>query len=415
MGPARDVLAEQAALRADRAALAMTTAMDGLTTRIRSVITERLRGPRARKGTRYWKDDSKAARPANIEVKALDGDYIVPDSMIEEIDAAMRPVALRVALDAADDVATRLGPPLGGAPFDDGMFAVDQDLLGGLIDDALADLTGVAARYVTDMRTAILDGETDELDLDDLIDTVGAVAERGAKRLRLDARTLGTALAGSAALEQARALGATTTQWISRRDERVRISHRIADGQVRDIGDGFQVGRHVLEYPGDPSGLPVTAEEVMGCRCGLLFARPDSRIRDALVLTALAETGGTAASGVLSLFDALDDATDYVEVPDAGALGIPPFADEIRTAEPVVGWRILTVDGPDLRAGQRIGLPSGTALGLAAPALRGVATMSVLIPAGTRVGLSGGAVVLLDAADVAVVAVSAAGLQTAMF
>ncbi|MBC8092477.1 MAG: hypothetical protein H7Y15_11165 [Pseudonocardia sp.] len=81
----------------------------------------------------------------------------------------------------------------------------------------------------------------------------------------------------------------------------------------------------------------------------------------------------------------------------------------------MTGWRVLTIDGPDLRAGQRVELPAGTALGLAPPSQRGVATMSVLIPAGVRVGVSGGAVVLLDLTSVTVLAVSAAGLQTAIF
>lgn len=418
-GPARDVLAEQAALRADRAALAMTTAMTGITDRLIRVALERLRGPRARRGTRYWTDskpNSKAARPANLEVKALDDGYIVPDSMVEEVDEAMRPVALRVAMDAAEDTAARLGRPLTGASNDDGMFAVDGDLLAGLIDDALADMAGVAGRYVADVRAAIVAGDTEDLEFDALVERVEQAAQAGANRLRLDARTVGTALAASAALEQARALGVTTTQWISRRDDRVRLTHRLADGQVREIGEPFTVGRHELEYPGDPAGLPATAEEVFGCRCGLLFAAPDPRVRDALSTIADAESG--MGEGADALFSAMADVLageDMVPVPGAREMGLPDLAEPVVTAEPVVGWRVLTLDAPDLRAGQRVELPEGTVLGLAAPADPTAATLSVLVPAGTRVGVSGGTVVLLDTVAATVLAVSAYGAQAALF
>ena len=55
-------------------------------------------------------------------------------------------------------------------------------------------------------------------------------------------------------------------QWLTAGDEAVRDDHADADGQVRTIGEPFNVGEDELEYPGDPSG---SAENVINCRCVL--------------------------------------------------------------------------------------------------------------------------------------------------
>jgi HK97 family phage portal protein len=56
-------------------------------------------------------------------------------------------------------------------------------------------------------------------------------------------------------------------EWLSARDERVRDSHRVADGQTVGLADAFRVGGSLLRYPGDPAGPP---EEVINCRCTTL-------------------------------------------------------------------------------------------------------------------------------------------------
>lgn len=56
-------------------------------------------------------------------------------------------------------------------------------------------------------------------------------------------------------------------RWRSERDARVRPSHRRADGQVREIGQRFEVGIARLRFPGDPLGPPT---ETINCRCMLV-------------------------------------------------------------------------------------------------------------------------------------------------
>jgi hypothetical protein len=439
-GPVRDALAEQAAARADRVAAAMEAAAGGFVDRVTAVVTARLRGPKARRGTRFWSDRVKSAEirggnasaaptspsegceraqlPPAIEHKALDPDYVVPDTLAAEITEALRPVALRVVLDASRDAVDRLTDAVPdadpGISDDAEVFAVDSDLLAGAIDEALGELLGSARRFTGELRDAILTGESDGLDLDELLDRVGEAATRGGNWLRLGARTLGTALAAQSALATARALGVTHAQWISRRDDRVRLSHRAADGQVRALGDHFTVGRHRLEYPGDPSGLPGTAQEVHHCRCGLLLLQPDPGYLTALGALARSAQMGVDDPALDELFDAVRDTDLFVPVPDGpdgpGVLDLPGLASAVEIPAPVVGYRQLSGQ-LDAVPGQQLVLPAGTVLGLAAPAAAATAaTLRVLIPAGLDAAVAGGALVLTDAATVDVLAVDATGV-----
>lgn len=52
-------------------------------------------------------------------------------------------------------------------------------------------------------------------------------------------------------------------QWISTLDDRTRESHKILDGQIREIEDYFEVNGHKAKYPG---GFGVTSEDIH-CRC----------------------------------------------------------------------------------------------------------------------------------------------------
>ena len=56
-------------------------------------------------------------------------------------------------------------------------------------------------------------------------------------------------------------------EWLSARNERVRVTHAVADGEVVDLGAPFTVGGAQLDYPGDPDG---PAEETVNCRCTTL-------------------------------------------------------------------------------------------------------------------------------------------------
>lgn len=62
-------------------------------------------------------------------------------------------------------------------------------------------------------------------------------------------------------------------QWITRMDERVRASHREANGQLRLLAEEFDVGGYAMMYPGDPTA---PAAETINCRC-ILRTEPAPR------------------------------------------------------------------------------------------------------------------------------------------
>jgi hypothetical protein len=55
--------------------------------------------------------------------------------------------------------------------------------------------------------------------------------------------------------------------WISQRDEKVRHSHFLAEGQKVKIDEHFVLGTELLMYPGDPTASP---EETINCRCTII-------------------------------------------------------------------------------------------------------------------------------------------------
>jgi uncharacterized protein with gpF-like domain len=98
-------------------------------------------------------------------------------------------------------------------------------------------------------------------------------SERWPARARTIAQTEVTRAYGAGTLagglEQSRLTGRLLQKrWNTEHDERVRMSHRALDGQVRDLGMPFYVDGSPLMFPGDPTGPP---EAVINCRCDLVI------------------------------------------------------------------------------------------------------------------------------------------------
>lgn len=72
-------------------------------------------------------------------------------------------------------------------------------------------------------------------------------------------------------------------RWRSRHDDRVRSSHRKADGQAVGLDEPFRVGGAELMYPGDPSG---PAGEILNCRCEMYLITTEGRAAMTASLTA---------------------------------------------------------------------------------------------------------------------------------
>jgi hypothetical protein len=388
---------------------AMVTAVTAYLDRVLGVTVSRLEGPRVRKGTRWWTDrPTNAAAPLHLpvpstrrpgtEIKALDAGYALPDRTATEIGDAVRPVGIRIATDAVATVADQLGAS------DVGLAEFDQQAVDKAVDEMVRQMLGVGRRYAEEIRRAILDADETADTFEQLVEQLRDAHRRGGGWILLSGRTLATALAGEAALAAARSLGATQVEWLSRRDAHVRPTHVAADGQRRDLGDRFQVGEHRLAHPADPSGLPDSWPEVANCRCGLLAVAADIRHRTA---TEAARTGTPeVAEQVDRIADGIRTANGAMPTPPGA--GLPATAPVVRLPAPLAGYRILD-EAPSVTAGQWLTVAGVVALALAAPAAPGL-LLTVVMPAGSLVGVVAGTAVLPEGTPLEVVSVTDAGV-----
>jgi hypothetical protein len=108
---------------------------------------------------------------------------------------------------------------------------------------------------------------------DRLRTVIQETGEFSAKRAEMIARTETTRAYNAGTLAGAQALGEfgpTEKVWSSGMDERVRETHAAADNQYVGINEQFQVGDALMDAPGGDG----PAEEVVNCRCTLLFLYP---------------------------------------------------------------------------------------------------------------------------------------------
>lgn len=408
-GPARDALAAVTDARARRAEEALTGPLQSYLDRTIGVVRARLRGPKARKHTRWWDG------PQGIETKALDPGYVLPDKVGDELREQLPTAALTIATDAAKDTAARLAS--GDEP---DLAALDEDEIAKAVEDAVARILGVADRHARELRAAILEADRDADSLDDVLDRIEEAHRRGGNWVLMAGRTLANALANDAAYRQALRLGVTHAQWISRRDERVRRTHAHtggADGQVRRLGDKFAVGKFRLLFPGDPTDLPASWGEIANCRCGLLFRKPDKGVRARLGRVFDAEADANAPADALdTLRKALAKASATKDgppiIPTPEGLGLPPVAALVTLGRDIVGYRTLA-EPVDAVPGQVVTAPGALTLALA-PVAAAATTLAVLIPAGAVVGVAGGAVILPQGAPLEVLGAGAEGLRTVL-
>lgn len=397
-GPDRAALAEHGAARVDRAVALMEQAVSGYTDRLAGVVAARMRSPKSRKGTRWWSDRVKSAQErgvngpvaltsreqaggattTTVETKALDVDHILPERTVTEIADVVRPVGLRIAAEAAGDTAKQLGRP------NVGLAAFDQRAIDSAIESVVARMLETNRRHAADIRREITGADATAESLDEAIDRVMEATKRGGRWLLINGRTLATALAGDAALAAASALGCTHTQWISRRDDRVRASHVRADGQVRAVGAAFQVGLFRLRFPGDPLVLPAGAQEVHGCRCFLAPIPPD-RMHTKVVTAARAGTPGAARE--------LTRRGNRRRATPGGLEAGGDTPPDTTTPSTVVGYRRLD-DPLDVDPGQRVSWPEPLQLALAPSPVPDQLMLAVTIPAGVAVTAAGGTVTL---------------------
>lgn len=74
---------------------------------------------------------------------------------------------------------------------------------------------------------------------------------------------------GLSHIEGMKAKGFKFKEWLSARDEMVRLTHQHADGVAVPIDEAFEIGEAHMQHPGDPKA---PAGEIINCRCVLIAA-----------------------------------------------------------------------------------------------------------------------------------------------
>jgi hypothetical protein len=255
----REALASAAAAEVDRWERLVTDELLRLFDRQEGVVLARLQGTKARKHTRHWEPPSD--RP--LEVKAI----IDPVRWIKDAAGSLAPLVTRLFTGVYGRVASQLdGPP------------AEDDRLADAISTRL-DLIAQGVATAVEEVEAYVQREEDAGTAMPAI--VSGVRELYAGRKPVWAERIATVNVvggiNQAALFAAFDAGSSAKQWLSRRDSRVRDTHVKADGQVRLLDEPFRLGgfdghaRSLLMFPGDPTA---PLDEVINCRCTLLFSPP---------------------------------------------------------------------------------------------------------------------------------------------
>lgn len=282
-----------------RVELAVKAALDALLARQLGVVTARIESPKTRKGTRFWAPDGEDDPRAGD--KTIDSQRVIDtEKWAEETEETLAPIVgpagqesaagLLEALAAAGALTAATGATatvVGEAPKKVAETAenIGQAAVTAAAAPALLAAT-VAAGAMRDWlneRISDLDRFLVESDpaLTEVIEHVKGLWNRHGRNFA-DSLAVGvaqTAVAG-ARDEAADGLMAVMPEdgsvppsevwrrWQTREDERVRATHEEANGQMRRLGETFDVGGYPVRHPSDPLAPPAVSR---WCRCWLIY------------------------------------------------------------------------------------------------------------------------------------------------
>lgn len=132
---------------------------------------------------------------------------------------------------------------------------------------------------VQKIRSQVIQGIVQGDSIPKLASRLRTVTDMSYKASIRNARTANTSARNAgheAAYERASDLGIDIQQmWIAALDDRTRHEHRLLDGQIRNVGEPFEVDGYKLMFPADPAGEP---EMVYNCRCRIIAYNPAMNI-----------------------------------------------------------------------------------------------------------------------------------------
>lgn len=242
-------------------------------------IVERIGGVKARKHTRHWE-----GAPGT---KALDAIYITnpdvwADDLVDDLGDVMRAIGEQEALKAARelDKAGVLQKIIDdGNGFPGGRTALDR-LVGGsglmrrqtieypvsAVEDMIRDSALRQSQRIADRITEL---DSDGASVADIKKEVRKlIGSRSSWKRGVSVASATSIMEGARNEVFSRAGKYVQRVWRTMKDEKVRPTHRKANGQRRAADSKFKVGASFLKYPGDMNGL---IEETANCRCWIEY------------------------------------------------------------------------------------------------------------------------------------------------
>lgn len=228
----------------------------------------RIESPKQRKGTRHWTaehaNDTRVGTKALDAVRAVDSETWATEAesvTLHVIQAAAIAAAAAVLVDLADtprERASRLAP----------------EIVGNIVRQVTGMVTGSATRMAGLLVTVVNDADQRGETVDMIVQQVREFSARLANwGIHLAADTAAATINGARDAASAQVAYESDGRrdvirfWETRRDVKVRDSHRETRGQTRKIGEPFVVGESLLRFPGDPLAPP---HERINCRCWLV-------------------------------------------------------------------------------------------------------------------------------------------------
>jgi HK97 family phage portal protein len=250
----------------DRAQEAVALALESLFARQEGVVTARLRSPKARKGTKFWKPTGPEDRRGGDT--ALDVARVVgTDRWLEEVTGTLARVLARVASSTAQRTADAFGAP--HVPPE-----ASQRITAAVLD-AVAAAEDIARGFLDGVATLLTQAQDVTDDIDDLVALVRtAFGDQAAQTGSGMAEMAAVATVNGTAEATATAIGPGIERtWVTRGDDRVRAAHQAADGTTLPVGKPFDVGGFAMRFPGDQlAPLHLT----INCRCRLRYRTTES-------------------------------------------------------------------------------------------------------------------------------------------
>lgn len=149
------------------------------------------------------------------------------------------------------------------------VIAIMREVLGLNLEIIAEEITQTTMKYIEEVLSK---GFETGASIDEMVNELKMINR---KRARVIARTETVSAANEAGIRYAQTFGYDMKKtWLSVQDHRTRHSHLVMNGTTVMINEPFNVNGAVMMQPGartQPDGNPVPAEEVIQCRCTVIY------------------------------------------------------------------------------------------------------------------------------------------------